>query len=57
MHQTKYDQSTKPVVIAPIHGDRTEDVSDETNRADWAMVYPLKQRREHNTLCHRMSAF
>jgi hypothetical protein len=50
----------KPAVIAPIHGDRDEDVADvanETNCANWDMVYPPNQRREHNTLCHRMSAF
>jgi hypothetical protein len=60
IHQTKYDQRTKPAAIAPSHGDRDEDVADvanETNRVDWAMVYPPNQRREHNTLCHRMSAF
>jgi hypothetical protein len=39
IHQTKYDQRTKPAAIAPTHGDRDEDVANETNRADRAMVY------------------
>jgi hypothetical protein len=44
------------VVIAPIHGTPGKCRIKGSGCFDWGMVYPSDQRREHNTLCHRISA-
>jgi hypothetical protein len=56
IHQTKIDQSSKLVPIAPIHDAGDEHRIDGTSFSDWSMVHHSDRRREHNTLCHRMSA-
>jgi hypothetical protein len=56
IHQTKNDQSRKLVPIAPIHDTGDEYRIDGTSFVDWDIVYPSGQRREHNTLCHRIIA-
>jgi len=44
------------VAIAPVHETGNEYRLDGTSFFDWGMVYPSDQRREHNTLCHRIIA-
>jgi hypothetical protein len=56
MRQTKSDQSRKQVAIAPIHDTGDQPRIDGTSFFDWGMVDPSDQRREHNTLCHRLIA-
>jgi hypothetical protein len=56
IHQAKIDHSRKLAEITPIHGTRDEARLDRTSFFDWGMVYTSDQRREHNTLCHRIIA-
>jgi hypothetical protein len=56
MHQTKNDQSRKPVATTPITDTGGEYRTDGASFFDWGMCTPPIQRREHNTLGHRIIA-